>query len=398
MNLQGCLRFHLYYVVLPTCLLTALVSEAKEGKTLDQSIERQRIDLEQIQREIELAKEKRKQLQQEQNQVLRTIEEMDQQLARERKGYEQINKALKQTDQELGDIGQQLEELRDQLRQGRDTVLAHMRHLYMEGRAGQLKALVTAKSLSNLQRRFDYLSFLTKREYDLITEYKRQVEEMEALQARQGQARDVLLKHRQATEAQLYKMQTIRKKKRVVLTSLKQSAATQDQALQALERREAQKDALLKELEQRRKLEEAKKLKPGVLPQVGSFLWPAEGEVVSRFGRQKHPSFDTYVFKKGIEIRASEGSSIRAVAPGKVVYADWLKGYGLVTIVDHGNGFFSFYAHASKLFVKEGETVTMGQTIGETGDSGFTEENVLYFELRKGTEPVDPLKWLVRRP
>ena len=116
------------------------------------------------------------------------------------------------------------------------------------------------------------------------------------------------------------------------------------------------------------------------------------------FGRQKHQTFDTYINRKGIEIRTSEGSAIRAVSSGTVVYADWLKGYGLVVILDHKNGLFSLYAHASKLLVKKGESVKTGRVIGETGETGITAESTLYFELRKGTEPVDPLIWLVKRP
>ncbi|MGQ0811382.1 MAG: murein hydrolase activator EnvC family protein, partial [Nitrospiraceae bacterium] len=129
----------------------------------------------------------------------------------------------------------------------------------------------------------------------------------------------------------------------------------------------------------------------------GSLLWPADGNVVSFFGRQKHPTFDTYIQRKGIEIRTVEGSMIRAVMGGAVVYADWLKGYGLVIIVDHANGFFSLYAHASKILAKVGDRVESGQIIGETGDTGMTGENTLYFELREGAEPVDPLAWLAKR-
>jgi len=118
---------------------------------------------------------------------------------------------------------------------------------------------------------------------------------------------------------------------------------------------------------------------------------------VSFFGRQKHPTFNTYVQRKGIEIRTDEGSAIRSVMSGAVVFADWLKGYGQVIIVDHANGFFSLYAHASKLLVKVGEQVATGHIIGETGDTGLTGDSTLYFELRQGANPVDPLTWLVKR-
>ena len=160
-----------------------------------------------------------------------------------------------------------------------------------------------------------------------------------------------------------------------------------------------QVDSLLKALDQRFQLAQAQLRKtPGKLPSLGSFLWPAKGKVVSFFGRQKHPHVDTYITKKGIEIQTNEGSPIYSVSAGKVVYADWLKGYGLVVIVDHTNGFYSLYAHASKLLVAEGNGVTMGQIIGQTGETGVTEDDLLYFELRKGTIPIDPLKWLAKRP
>ena len=101
--------------------------------------------------------------------------------------------------------------------------------------------------------------------------------------------------------------------------------------------------------------------------------------------------------RRGIEIKTVEGSAIHAVMPGSVVYADWLKGYGLVIILDHANGFFSLYAHASKILATVGAQVGAGQVIGETGDTGMTGENTLYFELREGAEPLDPLQWLARR-
>ena len=172
-----------------------------------------------------------------------------------------------------------------------------------------------------------------------------------------------------------------------------------EQSVEDLRRSAQQVDALVKELDQRFKLSQSRSRSRSNRPlSRDSLLWPAEGHVVTFFGRQKHPSFDTYVNKKGIEIKTSGGTPIRTVSSGQVVYADWLKGYGLVVIVDHNNGFFSLYAHASKLLVKEGQQVKLGQTIGETGETGLTEDNTLYFELRKGTKPVDPLKWLVKRP
>jgi septal ring factor EnvC (AmiA/AmiB activator) len=179
---------------------------------------------------------------------------------------------------------------------------------------------------------------------------------------------------------------------------LTQEKESYERALQELERSAARIDSLLRELEQRRRAAAARPPSASLPKGVkGGLPWPAEGSILTYFGRQKHPTFNTYVQRKGIEIRTVEGSAIHAVMPGTVVYADWLKGYGLVIILDHANGFFSLYAHASKILTSVGAVVASGQAIGETGDTGMTGENTLYFELREGAEPVDPLQWLARR-
>ncbi|MBI5756724.1 MAG: peptidoglycan DD-metalloendopeptidase family protein [Nitrospirae bacterium] len=128
----------------------------------------------------------------------------------------------------------------------------------------------------------------------------------------------------------------------------------------------------------------------------GRLIWPIEGDVVSTFGRQKHPEFDEYIYKKGIEIAAKGGREIKAVYEGIVAYADWLKGYGHIVIIDHGNSFYSIYAHASRILVSKGARVKKGAAVALNGyDNANTPgRGSLYFEIRHNGEPVDPLIWL----
>jgi murein hydrolase activator len=208
-----------------------------------------------------------------------------------------------------------------------------------------------------------------------------------------------MLSYKQSTEKQLAEMKAVKREKKVYLAKITQAKESYEHALQELERSASRIDSLLREMEQRRRAAAVRPPTGGIVPHAGKggLPWPAEGSVVSLFGRQKHPTFNTFVQRRGIEIKTAEGSAIHAVMPGSVVYADWLKGYGLVIILDHANGFFSLYAHASRILATVGTQVDAGQAIGETGDTGMTGENTLYFELRHGAEPVDPLQWLARR-
>jgi septal ring factor EnvC (AmiA/AmiB activator) len=125
--------------------------------------------------------------------------------------------------------------------------------------------------------------------------------------------------------------------------------------------------------------------------------WPLEGPVLTRFGMQRHPQFGTMVYRRGIEIQAQEGESVRAVRDGQVAYADWYKGYGKLMILDHGNGFYTLYGNLSRIDLNRGAQAVRGQVIGLSGDTGSLKGSKLYFEIRRNGEAQDPLLWLAKK-
>ena len=373
--------------------------KSKDKETLQQEIEQERIRLQDLNQEIRETQKKAQKVESQQGTVLKTLEDLDQKLKRKKDVYQQTSHQLKKKDRELAELNAQLADIQSSIKQRRHSISARLRLLYMEGRDGYLKALLSANSFSNFERRLTYISTITKREYQLLQKFHADLNELEQLQEQQARAREELLQYKGQTEKTIQEMKGVKDEKKVLLTSLSKEKELYDRSVEGLQRSAQQVDGILKELDQRFKLSQSKKRAPSARAlSRGSLLWPTDGKVVTYFGRQKHPTFDTYINKKGIEIETRAGSPIRTVSSGTVVYADWLKGYGLVVIIDHHNGFFSLYAHSSQLLVKEGQTVEMGQTIGETGETGLTEGTTLYFELRKGTKPVDPLRWLVKRP
>lgn len=378
----------------------AWAAKKEKNDPLAQKIERQRQALEKIQEEIKEKKKSSEQAEKKMESVLESIQELDASLMKSRLERQEIGRKLKQKDQELEDINAQLASLRGRVGERRKSILARLRIQYMEGRMGALKVLLAADSYADLHRRYQYLSAVSRREYDLLRDYQNDVGRLEQVERQRATARDAMLSLKGETEHKLGEIQEGKRRKNLFLARITDEKESYDRMVLELERSAGRVDTLLKELiEQRTKLATAQIRQRGGKAHalLGQFLWPAEGEVVAHFGRQKHPQFNTYVQRKGIDIQAAEGSGIRAVMAGTVAYADWLKGYGLVAILDHANGFFSLYAHASALVVKAGEHVQAGQTIGATGDTGMTKEHTLYFELREGAEPVDPLIWLAKR-
>ncbi|UCH90695.1 MAG: peptidoglycan DD-metalloendopeptidase family protein [Nitrospirota bacterium] len=379
-------------------IFTVQLGFGAEPSTIKDEMSQERVRLEQLKKKIAETKKKATQAKKKHGSVLKNIEQLDKQLYRKKKERTRIDAQIKEKDQELANLSSNIVDLERNVQTHRDAVTARLRLLYMEGRIGYLKTLFRAESFAEATNRMDYIGWIAQQEHTLVREFQEDLTELQLLRDQQAHARETLLALQGETHNTIKEISGLKRKKRTVLVSLSKEKNTHERTVEDLKRSAEQVDSLLKALDQRFRLAQSKlRTKPGKLPSLGSFLWPAKGKVVSFFGRQKHPTFDTYVNKKGIEIKAREGSPIRSISAGKVVYADWLKGYGLVVIVDHTNGFYSLYAHASKLLVTEGNGVTMGQMIGHTGETGVTEDDTLYFELRKGTTPIDPLKWLAKR-
>ena len=389
-------------LLLAVAILGSLYAAASIGagrESLSDKIEKERKTLDQLKDQIE---EKRKQADEagkKRDSVLQGLQSLDERLVEYRQAHQDIIRKLQKKDQEIETLTRQMSILQDRIDERRDAILARLRIQYMEGRLGHWKSLLASDSYGDFQRRLQYLSAVSERDYALMGTFRADVDQMQQAERQREIARVGMLAYKQSTEKHLTDIKSLKKQKRIYLTNITHEKESYERALQELERSASRVDSLLRELENRRRAAMVRPPVAGSLPRglKGLLPWPAEGDIVTFFGRQKHPTFNTYVQRKGIEIRTPEGSAIHAVMPGTVVYADWLKGYGLVIIIDHANGFFSLYAHASKILTVVGAQVTAGQAIGETGDTGMTGENTLYFELREGADPVDPLQWLSKR-
>jgi septal ring factor EnvC (AmiA/AmiB activator) len=126
----------------------------------------------------------------------------------------------------------------------------------------------------------------------------------------------------------------------------------------------------------------------------GLLKMPVEGRIISTFGRYRNEEFNVVNFQSGIDIKAGKGTPIRAVREGRVLFSSWFKGYGNLLIVDHGESYYTLYAHADDVYKREGDPVRTGETIATVGDTGSLKGPMLHFEIRHHGKPMDPLKWL----
>jgi murein hydrolase activator len=386
-----------------TVLLAVLLMLPKPACAVDnlsEKIKKDQQTLEKLKREIEENKRRSGEAQRKEASVLQSIEEVDHQLKRRREEVARVTSKLKQKDHELDAASSALFRLRNRIEERQDSIRSRLRVMYKEGPAGDMKLLLESRDSQDLLTRYAMLRWIARREYHMLEGYRTDLNQMESTNTKIRQVRGELLSYKQETAEKLAEVRGERTKKDRLLTRVRSEKVLYEKVAGELEKSAQRLETLLREFEAKRKSVGA--LRPGSTGEglgklKGRLGWPSEGEVVSLFGRQKHPKFETYVQRKGIEIRAVEGSVIRSVFEGVVAFADWMRGYGLLAIVDHGEGYFTLYAHASKLLVNVGDAVRSNQPIGEIGDTGLTGQSTLYFEVRQKGEALDPLAWLAKR-
>jgi septal ring factor EnvC (AmiA/AmiB activator) len=174
-----------------------------------------------------------------------------------------------------------------------------------------------------------------------------------------------------------------------VLASLQSEARERAQSLERMKREQGALEKLLKELKRA-----MQKFPPADTNSAfgrlrGKLAWPVEGKLAASFGDIRAGGMKW----EGVLVSAERGSAVRAIYQGRVVYADWLPGLGLLTIVDHGDGYLSLYGHNDRLYKAAGERVAAGEPIAAAGDSGGRTRPEVYFEIRKNGRPVDPRPW-----
>jgi murein hydrolase activator len=249
-------------------------------------------------------------------------------------------------------------------------------------------------SLGVLLRRKHYLASTVSFDQELIQQLGDEVAHHAKVRSELGQRKEELDGERR-TLGQL--RDSIRKEaesKKRLLASLTQEKESRVRALKELEQAALRLQKMMDEMSRR-----AVSKPPGVPAGAGleamrgKLEWPVRGQIIGGFGKTKHREFSAEVFRNGIDIEAPMGEEIRAVEKGRVVFAERFAGYGRMVIVDHGERYFSVYAHLSEIVKKNGSPVSRGEALGRVGDSDSLAGAKLYFEMRKDGKSIDPLPW-----
>jgi septal ring factor EnvC (AmiA/AmiB activator) len=278
------------------------------------------------------------------------------------------------------------------LEREREALAGQLRVAYRNGPDETLRLLLAGESPADGQRLLGWYGYFSRARAQQLARIDAQIAHIGELDASLAAEQVALEQLRAGRQKQLGALEQGRAARQAALQTLKQESESRSAQLARLRSQQADLERLLRELARA-----ARPAAPAGTPDNstafgrlrGQLAWPAAGRIVARFGEQRA----TGVNWDGIVVGAERGSPVRAVAAGRVLYADWLPGLGLLAIIDHGEGYFSLYGYNEQLRRAAGDPVAAGDVIGAVGDTGGRPEPQLYFELRRSGKPLNPAPW-----
>jgi septal ring factor EnvC (AmiA/AmiB activator) len=323
--------------------------------------------------------------------LAREIEESEKSVGSARGALEKLRKERAAHTARRAELAAERQREEAGLAADRGALAGQIRAAHMIGKREPIKLLLNQRDPAETGRVLVYYQYFGKARASQIAAIDAHLAELARLDAELAAEEERLLSLEEQQRGEVSKLQAARERRGRALVSLEAESKNRARELERLKDQQSGLEKLVREL--RRALERIDKFptdsKDAFAKLRGKLAWPTAGRLVASYGQTRAGG----VKWDGVLVAGAAGTPVRSVYHGRVVYADWLSGLGLLVIVDHGDGYLSLYGHNERIYKEVGERVTAGDTIATLGDSGGRPRAELYFEIRKGGRPVDPRPW-----
>jgi murein hydrolase activator len=369
----------------------------------DDPLQAEQRKLQQTQKQLKEEKERVAAARARERSILAELEEIDRGLVAKQREVTKLEARIKRAQSDIVLFRGEISKLERQ-RGGQVQALAgRLRAMYrVHAQGGAVPVILSGDDPVQRAAAVRHLASLAALDARLIQEYRGTSERLADRKSREeAQQRELAGLHEEAKREQA-EVDREAAKRRTLLAKVRDERAYHERMVGELTEASHRLEAFIRDLQaKQRRLARVPPPKGGIEPPAvgfgnlrGRLPWPTEGRIVTGFGAQVHPRFGTRTFRNGVDIEAAVGREVAAVHAGHVVYTGWFKGYGNLIILDHGNEYYTLYAHVAEIEAKEGEDVKAGQRIGTVGDTGSLAGPRLYFEVRYQGKPQDPEQWL----
>lgn len=365
---------------------------------------------------VVLAEPTQQETQKKLSKVQEQIRKSQQKLEQQRGELGGLEKLLRQSEESIGSLNQQLavtetdlkqsqeklvelqieeKQLQKQLSKHHNILYAQVRSEYQYGGQQKLKLLLNQQKPEKLGRNliyYDYLHRARLSEIDKATKVLQSVNEVQ-LEIKQQEKVTEQSKANLLNEKKL--LEQAQNQRKSAISSLNSNVSSEKEKLASLEGNEKQLKGLIEKL--RAALADIPVFDKGkgFSKSQGKLYWPVVGKPSNKFGQKRNTARSNTNWQ-GVFIPSTEGNNVRSIYHGRIAFAEWMRGLGLLIIVDHGDGYMSLYGHNQSLFKQVGEWVDAGEKVATVGNSGGNNSTGLYFEIRKQGSPINPAKWCAK--
>ena len=335
------------------------------------------------------------------------LKQKEKKISKTKKELYKIKKKFKSNKKKIRKLNSQLFKLEKKIKIKKDLLSSRLYQAYTKGSPGYLQMYLDGINPSQISRESYYIGYYSKQQDIEIKAIKKSYKEIEVTKKLTNKTLKKIASLKKRKEKNAKKLQKQKKEKAKVIKKINKKLFSQKKKKQKLIQNEKKLTTIFKALIKKIKADATKKPRKKIKADNESIpdskfdginfkklkrklKLPVKGKIIHKFNSKRK---DTGVAWKGLFIKAKEGSEVYAIAAGKVVFSDWIKGFGNIIIIDHGKGYMSLYGNNSSLLKESNDIVNGGSVIAIVGNSGGNSTNGLYYELRKNSKPFDPIKW-----
>jgi len=370
-------------------LFPATAFPAQDAAEKERELKALRAGIQSLQQQLEANQRKKsnaeKRLQDVENQISETSRELH-----------RIDAELDTKRSQLGTLKEKRRVQASTLQRQREQLASEARTAYAMGRQQQVKLLLNQEQPSAVGRMLVYFGYFSRARLQRIEAISASLEQLSLVEESIARKTAALTDLRASQQRESERLQEKKRARKQAVAALSRELENQGGKLKRLKTNEQELQELVSSLQEllvdipvdASQQQPFKSLK-------GKLRWPTRGRLAKRFGSRRGSAGLKW---RGVMIEAAEGGDVRAVAQGRVVFSDWMRGFGLLVIIDHGDGYMSLYGHNQALYKEVGEWVDTGEVVAQLGASGGQSASGLYFELRHKGQPINPVRWCAGKP
>lgn len=362
-----------------------------ESELNDEQREEKKQELENLRQRMGELRRKIEKKQEEKNSATKFLKDIEVRIGERAYVLKKINRHLRKQKRELKKLKKQQRKTQSKLVSQRNILSEQIRSSYMIGRQEYLKLLLNQENPAAIGRTLTYYDYFHKARSHHIDEAVVTIKKLEGLTAQVKTKTEELKNSRKQQQVEKQKLEDDFIDRSIVIKNMEKEIARQGSRMKTF----VANEQLLQEL-----LKEIRNIMPSMLTEIdkretfakrrGRLKWPVKGKVKRLFGKSRQAANLKW---NGVLIPGNEGKDVKAISHGRVAYADWLRGYGMLVIIDHGDGYMTLYGYNQALYKETGDWVEEGDVIATVGRSGGQLKSALYFEVRVKGKPSDPTKW-----